>query len=208
MFLKMLTVKIGKTGITVGFSFFAVLALMLLFAQRKIVAVCLVSSLLHECGHLLFLYLFKSMPQKVIFGAFGIRIDRTETAALSYQKEAVISIGGVLVNFVLAALFLIFYLKIKSEEACCGVFVNIFIAALNLIPVGMLDAGNFLRYILLMSFDEEKTQKILLAVSDASVCVLCLLCVLYTIFVSVNISFITVCIYIISVNLKLRADSR
>ncbi|MGN0468156.1 MAG: hypothetical protein ACI4GY_05485, partial [Acutalibacteraceae bacterium] len=71
-----------------------------------------------------------------------------------------------------------------------------------------LDAGNFLRYILLMSFDEEKTQKILLAVSDASVCVLCLLCVFYTIFVSVNISFITVCIYIISVNLKLRADSR
>lgn len=197
-----MTIEICKTRYKLTFSFFAVITLMLLTAKQNIVAVCLLSSLLHECGHLVFMFAFSQKPDEVIFGAFGIRIERFGVSALSYKKEAVISLGGVLVNFLLTLIFLGIYCFSKNETALFGIFVNLFIASLNLIPVGVLDAGNFLRYILLVKYDEEKTAKVLSVISDAAVCIFCVFCIFFTLFVSVNVSLIAVCVYLITINLK------
>ncbi len=199
-----MVIELFETRLKLTFSFFAVITLMFLTAEERVVAVCLLSSLLHECGHLFFMLVFGEKPNEVVFGAFGIRIERLGASSLSYKKEAVIALGGVAVNFVLALVFFVYYVFSKSETAILGIFVNLFIASLNLMPVGVLDLGNFLRYILLVKYDEEKTAKVLSSVSDVSVCLFCAFTIFFTLIFSVNVSLIAVCVYLITVNLKKR----
>ena len=196
-----MTDDIYGTSIRFSFSFFAVLTLMLLTCQSSTVTVCLMSSLLHECGHLACLLIFKDKPLKIVFGAFGIRIERNSVNLLSYKKEAVVAMGGIAVNFVLSVIFFLIYEVSGDERALSGMFVNIFILLLNSIPVSMLDSGNFLRYILLAYNDEEKTVRILNRVSDICVIFITVLTVLFTFVFGFNLSLITLCVYIVFIRL-------
>lgn len=199
-----MTFEIFSSRIRFDFSFFAVLTLMLLTAQKEIVIVCVVSSLLHECGHLVLLCVFKEKTESVVFGAFGIRIDRAAVSTLSYKKEAAVASGGVIVNFILAGIFYVVFNVNESQTAFFGVFVNLFIAALNCMPVSVLDSGNFLRYILLVHFDEEKVAAVMHKVSDITTVLFTLFCVWFTLCVSLNISLIAVCVYLIVLNIQER----
>ncbi|MCM1365351.1 MAG: hypothetical protein NC122_07330 [Faecalibacterium sp.] len=195
-------VEIMGTEYKFGFSFVAVLTIMLMTADNNIAAVSIVSSLLHECGHLVFMYAFHDAPKSVEFGGFGIRIERLGVSATSYKHEAIIAIGGVCVNFILAlTLFVVFYF-FGSQTAFITAFVNIFIASLNLMPVGMLDAGRFLRYILLMRIEEQKTERLISRISDITVICFTAFCIVYTVILGFNISLTAVAVYLIFTNLK------
>lgn len=166
--------------------------------------VCLLSSFFHEAGHLLPLYFFHAPAKRVVFGCFGIRIEQQEDITLSYKQEAVIALGGIAVNILLALLGLAFW-KIKgNDDALIFITVNIFIALLNSIPVSVLDYGRFLRYILLEHFDEEKVNRISDKVSDVSVGAVILFCVIYTLTVGLNVSLVAVCLYLLILNLQER----
>lgn len=195
-------VQTKKVKIKLDFSFFAFITLMLLTSERKIVFVCLSSSFLHEIGHLLLLCFFGEKKLDLTVSFFGLRIEREQVSSLSYQKEALVSLSGVAVNFILAALFLFLYRLKMQQIFLVGTFVNIFIASLNLIPAQMLDSWNFLRYILLVYYDEEKTLRILEKVSNTAVVLLCAFCVYYTAFEKINFSLIAVCVYLIVLNFK------
>lgn len=195
-------VELFKTEYKFTFSFFAILTVMLMTANHSIAMISLVSSLLHECGHLIFMYIFGEPPECVTLGAFGIRIERLGTSSIGYKKEAVIAIGGVAVNFLLAMIFLAVFVIFDYEFALMSMFVNVFIAGLNLMPVGMLDAGRFLRYILNMRIDEDETERILIRISDITVFCFTAFCVLYTVLIGLNLSLIAVAVYLIFTNLK------
>lgn len=192
-----MTFVISSVKVQIRFSFFAVTAAMLFCARHEIVIICLLSSLFHECGHLFFLALFGERPERIVFAQFGIRIDRQQSVSLDYKKEAVIALGGIAMNFLLCVFFTAVYFICKNELLLYGVFSNILIAALNMMPIDMLDCGNFLRYMLLMRYDEQKTEKVLKRVSDITALVMTALFVVYTICFSFNLSFAAVEIYVI-----------
>ncbi|MGN1194439.1 MAG: hypothetical protein ACI4SB_03055 [Acutalibacteraceae bacterium] len=194
-----MTIELLGTVFRLNFSFFAVLTAMLLTCDSRIVTVSIVSSLLHECGHLAFMYAYKEPPDKVIFGGFGIRIERSGVSSLSYARCAAVSIGGVVVNVILATIFFVLYKFFGYTVFSVGLAVNILIGGLNMMPVGILDAGQFLRYILLERFDEDKTEKALEIVSDFTVLIFAFFCVGYTVFVGLNASLICVCLYLLAV---------
>ena len=199
-----MTVEAFDTRFRLTFSFFAVITAMLLTCDRRIVGISVMSSLLHECGHLVFLYAFGERPESVIFGAFGIRIERQGVSSLCYKRQAAVAMGGIVVNCALAAVFAFFYCLLASDVFAVGFAVNILIGGLNMMPVGILDAGQFLRYILLERFDEDETESKLNIVSDFSVLLFACFCVCYTVFISLNASLICVCLYLMAVNIKLR----
>lgn len=197
-----MTVETKRIKLRLDFSFFAFVTLMLLTSEREIVLVCLASSFFHEIGHLALLCFFGEKKLNLTFAFFGMRIERESVSSLSYKKEAIVSLGGVAVNFLLSALsFCVFKLNLQPIFLV-GTFVNIFIASLNLIPAQMLDSWNFLRYILLVYYDEEKTLRVLEKVSNTAVLLFCAFCVFYTAFEKVNISLIAVCVYLIVLNFK------
>ena len=186
------------------FSFFALLCLTFLMTEGSTSAVCILSSFLHEAGHLIPLYIYKCPPQRVVLAAFGIRIDRTDGAVLSYKKEAAVAIGGIAVNILLSAAGFALWSFSHSETAFTFMFVNIFIGVLNSIPVSVLDLGRFLRYILLVRYDEERVNRSLDKISVISVISVTAFTVLYTVLLGVNLSLIAVSLYLIILNIQER----
>lgn len=157
------------------------------------------SSLFHELGHLFFMLLFRAAPSRIVFGAFGIRIERSNGELLDFKKEALIASGGIFANCLLSFCGAFFYVAYNSLFGVKFFAVNLFIAAFNMLPVGLLDCGRCLECIFGALFSLEKSEKLLTAISYVTVAVITLLCVIYNIFVSFNISLIAVCLYIITV---------
>ncbi len=144
--------------------------------------------------------LFSSFPRLIEFGAFGIRIEKAENRLIGYKKEALIALGGVLGNALLIIIGICFYLSEKSVWSVRLSAVNVFIALFNLIPVKQLDAGRCLECVLCGCTDEEKAESVLNLISKAAVLFVAVGCVLYNIFVSFNISFIAVTLYLILIS--------
>ena len=168
--------------------------LMLLLCDNETVFVSLFSSLLHEAGHLFFLVMFHQPPSLICFGAFGIRIERQNGYYLSSKKEAAVALGGVGVNLLLMLFGVAFYLAFRSSIALKLAFVNGFIGAFNMLPVGLLDFGRFLEAMLSVKPDAQRYLKVISLLTAVLVAVGC---ALYNIFVGINVSLIAVSIYII-----------
>lgn len=189
------------TKLKITFPFAAVVTAMLLCCDEKVVLLCFTSSLFHECGHLLFMYLFGDIPSLIEFGVFGIRIERTQKKNIPYKKEALIALGGIFINLPVALWGIIYYYISGAVTGFEVFFVNAVIASVNMLPVKVLDMGRALECLLLCFIKPEKTYRVLDTVSLFSVNAFAVGVVLYTVFSSVNISliFITLYIYIITV---------
>lgn len=196
-----MTLIVGNTRYRVDFSFSLTVTLMVLFCHDDTVLLCLVSSMLHETGHLAFMYIFHQRIESVTFGAFGVRIDRQFSTALSYKKEAVIAVGGICVNLLVAFMGAVYYYLTDSIFSLKFAAVNIVIAIFNSIPIETLDMGRVLRYTLLCFYDETKCRKILYVISVVSVNLLALVCIIYSFCFGVNLSLIAVTVYLYAITL-------
>ncbi len=162
---------------------------------------CLVSSMLHEIGHLFFMYVFRQRVESVTFGAFGVRIQRHSDCRISYKKEVIIAFGGIMINFLVAIFAYLYYYLWDSDFALKLTGVNIIIALFNTIPVDILDMGRVIRYTLLCFAEENYCDRILKIISAVFVNVLAVLCICYSIFIGVNISLIAVTLYLYVITL-------
>lgn len=129
--------------------------------------------IIHECGHLVFLNIFKFKINDVCFYPFGGIIDYEFKNDFLY-KEILISLGGVIFNLI----FFYFFLNLKSFEIA---HLNFFLFIINLIPVLPLDGGRVLLYLccLILPF---KVSKIIVCTFSI------LVCMFLTVYYSVNFS--------------------
>ncbi len=78
-----------------------------------------------------------------------------------------------------------------------------------MLPVRALDFGTFLENVLATRFGVHKSEGVLDLISRSVVAVLVAGCILYNIFVSFNISFIAVCVYLIfTITLKEKENDK
>lgn len=192
-------VKCRKTRISITFPFAAVITFMLLLCEEEIVLISVFSSLFHELGHLFFMLLFKSEPSLIVFGAFGIRIERESLKLPGYKKEALIASGGIFANGLLSLCGVFIYIVFNSLFGAKLFAVNFFIAAFNMLPVKQLDCGRCIECVFGAALSPEKSERLLTVISYVTVAVITLLCLIYNIFIGINISLIAVCLYIILV---------
>ena len=99
-----MTLIVNETRYKIDFTFALTVTLMLLLCSEETVIISLLSSGLHEMGHLILMFIFRQRVVSVTFGAFGVRIDRQLSQNLSYKKEAIIAFGGIMINFLIAIL--------------------------------------------------------------------------------------------------------
>lgn len=161
----------------------------------------LFSSLIHESGHLILMCLFGDRIHYVELSLFGMRIEKQSTL-LSYKKEALIAMGGIILNFLSAFLGFVMYLIFTREDFLFFSAVNGFIALVNMIPVKILDFGRFIQCFLSQRYDEEKSERVLDILSALCTVLLSLACVLYCVFIRLNISFIAVTVYLNVITFK------
>lgn len=196
-----MTVIINETPYKIDFTFSLTVTLMLLLCKEETVIISLLSSMLHETGHLAVMFLSGQKVKSVTFGAFGVRIDRQITTAITYKKEALIALGGVAVNFVIAIFSAIHYYLSGNLFSLKLTAVNIIIAVFNMIPIDTLDMGRVLRYTLLCSIDENRCDRILSIISAVFVNLLAIGCLGVNLFIGFNPSLIIVTVYLYVITL-------
>lgn len=185
----------------IRFPFAAIITLMLVFSDEKIVLMSLFSSLIHESGHLLLMLFFGDRINYIELGVFGMRIEK-EGTLLSYKKEALTAMGGIILNVISLLLSLSVFFITKKDGFLLFAAVNGFVALINMLPVRILDFGRCLKCLLNEKYSEEKSDRIMMLLSAAFTVVFSTVCIIYCIFVSLNFSFIAVSLYLNIITFK------
>ena len=196
-----MTLIVNETRYKIDFTFALTVTLMLLLCSEETVIISLLSSGLHEMGHLILMFIFRQRVVSVTFGAFGVRIDRQLSQNLSYKKEAIIAFGGIMINFLIAILSYLYYYFINSDFALKLMVVNIIIGIFNMIPIEVLDMGRVIKYSLMSSQKDFQADRILGIISAVTVNLLAVCSLLYTVAVGINPSLIAVTIYLYIITL-------
>mgnify|MGYP003311356176 CR=1 FL=1 len=94
-----MTFNIRGVKIEITFLFIAFITFIISLKVPANVLITVVSSLLHEIGHLSVMFVVGNKPKTVKFEMVGMNIVRQERASISTRKEIAVSLGGPLVNF-------------------------------------------------------------------------------------------------------------
>jgi len=134
-------IKFRRFGIYIQISIFylAVITIISFLDQTGIAVWGFLSSLIHEFGHIVVLYMVGGKIALLSFEITGIRM--TIKQSLSIWKEALVLSAGCIVNFLGCILCMKFGLL-------SGATVNLCIGAFNLLPSKALDGGRLLTLIL------------------------------------------------------------
>lgn len=143
---------------------YSVLLIALCFAlgaDYNAVGFTLLAVLLHECGHLAILFICGGKPEKLVLHAFGISIN-ADSHKLSSRKMLFTALGGPALSFTFAGLF---HLLLSPFST-----VNLFIGAVNLLPVLPLDGGRMLRIIFTKIFGRKASRLLMRSIGIAFGC--------------------------------------
>lgn len=150
--MRMVIITIIKS-IKIHYSIYFVLFFSIVIGLYQEFFIVLFSFLFHELGHLLFLYIFKYKINKITIYPFGGVIDFNNKPDFLY-RYFLISIGGLLFNFLLIVFGYLFDLKLLVN-------INILFVILNLIPIYPLDGSKILLSFLKMFFPYHFCKKII-----------------------------------------------
>ena len=91
-----MTLIVGNTRYRVDFSFSLTVTLMVLFCHDDTVLLCLVSSMLHETGHLAFMYIFHQPNNSIGNHSYNVNVYDDVNFDLHFHKnyEVIYVISG------------------------------------------------------------------------------------------------------------------
>lgn len=172
-----------------GLWFPASIIVMLSLDRSGMTLLCLLASMMHECGHGIAMLCVRDTPRCVAFGAFGMRVERADRQ-LSYSSQCVVSLSGPLVNAVCGA-----WLWVVG--AIDAAWVHSVLAVFHVLPVVSLDGGEALYALLCLRFAEEQADRLLRICSIVTVCPLILIGVWLLLSTGYNATLLVVCGYLL-----------
>lgn len=129
----MIGFKIGHIQICFHFTFFAIIALLMLLEDTRYTIYGLYACILHELGHLFVMQLLGVKTSRILFYAAGIKINFLHQSILPFWKDLLILSGGCFINFFTFGLFM--FLSKTNEELLVFAVINLIIGIFNLLPV-------------------------------------------------------------------------
>ncbi len=186
--------RLGKTKIKLSFSFVALTVIMILVCNEEIVLCSFLASFIHECGHLFFMSVSDEKVRKIEMTLFGMRINRIDKSCISYKSEILIALGGIIFNYISAALFYVMFKLYGNSVLLIISTVNIIVAVVNSFPVSALDLGRAIRYTLKY---KELNESYFSIISYAFTLIFVAVSAVYTVKYGINISLIAINLYLI-----------
>lgn len=126
--------RIADLSIDLGYEVVAAMTAVLILDRENHVICCFLAALLHELGHIVMMRLCHVKVRGLRLRLFDVLIEADEPA--DFRADVWITLGGVTVNFLCAAIFCPFSLKLGLPHLALGFF--------NLLPVMSLDGGHLL----------------------------------------------------------------
>lgn len=189
------------TKLKLSFSFVALIVLMIILCDESVVLCSLAASLIHECGHLFFMYIFADIPKYIEFSLFGMRIENKPDSVVSYRSELLVSLGGIVFNMIFAAIGFVLYNVFSLYYFAVFSAVNIVVALVNSFPVSVLDCGRAVRCFILMYCKTDKWEKYAELISKGFVLIFIVVSLLYFCYCGFNISLLAINLYLILITI-------
>ncbi len=156
--------KVFGTDFYFSFPAIAFLTLAIICDKKGTVLICLLSSILHELGHIVAMKIVGAKLKSVNFNLGDVAIN-ADLSMLSYKAELFVNIGGVAVNFILSIIALTLYIVFKADFFQSLFISNVLIGAFNFLPVRYLDGGQVLLMLLQKRFSLKLSENILNALT-------------------------------------------
>ena len=150
--------------------------------------------LLHELGHIAAAYLVGAEVHSAGGGLYRLCLYY-DPSRISYGKEALICAGGVIANFILAAVTIPFLSGVRAEFFFLS---NLASAVFNLLPLRMLDGGGILRCRLLARGDTDEAERASRRISIVFTVILFLLSVYVQLSLNGSLSLFALSVYLIA----------
>ncbi|MEG1551798.1 MAG: site-2 protease family protein [Oscillospiraceae bacterium] len=187
---------IKNIKIKLGFSFFAVIAVLLCFKINNIILYSITFAVFHEFGHLILIFAGGEKPSQISFSAFGMEIKRNNDVKLNYKMEILSALAGPFFNILIAVIFTMFYYFNHKEKLIILISVNLILGIFNLLPIFSLDGGRVLENSLLINHSPEKAEKILRLTSILTLIPLFFLGFYVLIISGYNFTLLLICFYL------------
>ncbi len=150
--------KAGNTDVVVSFSFFALILLSCVWKNNGVFLISLITSLLHEVVHLLFILVLGADIEMIRFSLMGGEIKRGKKA-IGNISEALISLSAPIVNIIIGIILLTINTHSQWGE------INLLVGLFNILPYETFDGGRGIQYLLKGSFSEKTINKIIFVAS-------------------------------------------
>ena len=138
-------------------------SVLLLSGKADRAVIPLVAALIHECGHILFSFIFSIQIEKIELNLFGALI-KIPPLSCSYNREAMLAAAGPMANVVtsaIAAAYLGQVSEIYREGIIYFIISSLLFAFINLLPAENLDGGRMLSCFLLARLSPNTVHKII-----------------------------------------------
>lgn len=151
----------GKLSIKISYPLVTIMTAVIVLDTSMSVLICFITIILHESGHLLALYHYKSFPEKITLTLFDIAIIDKNRYSRNNKQELVIILAGVTVNFISGIIFYILFMCFEQNFLYNLFFSSFTLGIFNILPVDTLDGGQALFLLLSQKFSLYKSTVIL-----------------------------------------------
>ena len=157
--------KVKNTNITISFTFFALILMLIILKKTDYLYTSIFSALLHEIGHLCALKHFGADILEFKISLFGGNIKTQNIERIDYLKDIIISLSGPMVNLYLSLIFCFFNKFFENSIFIEIIMVNLILAVFNLLPFYSFDGGKILEAILKIYFNETIASRVITIIS-------------------------------------------
>lgn len=195
----MIKFRLFSVDVKVSFHAFALLTFSVIASGKdSVISLCVLSSLIHEFFHILFILRYKGKPRGISFSCEGLTIH-SNNEVLSFKQEMAILSAGVISNFILFICF--FFLNNRFRQSFFIEFAmcNLCLGILNSLPLRSLDGGQMLLCVLRQRYDLHFCDIVLNIVSFVIVVPVTVLGILVLYVSRYNYSLLFISIYLFSV---------
>lgn len=181
--------RINSFYISISFPALAVFSIMIISGCFTNYSLCIIAVIIHELGHLSFMFLLKKYPDGVEIKFFNIKIIERERFNTCFYKDVIITLAGPALNIIC---FIIFY-RVYNSFA----LVNLFVGLLNLLPAATLDGGQLIYLIFLKRYNAEFSAKIIDIITIITAFPLFLVGILVLLYSKYNFSLLFIALYLV-----------
>ena len=128
-------IKLGNLSIIVSIPLCCVMTAIILLDNSQTVMLGCFSALMHELGHLFFMWHFNSFPKEIKISLFDIAIIDHKKFNRPLHQELLITLGGVMINLIFGSVCFALYLIFKYNFLIVLSGANILLLIYNLLPI-------------------------------------------------------------------------
>lgn len=176
-------------------SFLVIFVTMLSITASPHPIILIICYLIHEAGHLVFAKITGTSVKKMKASSFKLCIHY-DTSKISYKKELLVCMGGIIFNVFFAVVPYLAFFKITDTVSFFSI-CNLSLAIMNLCPVDTLDGGGILKSLLKCLIDETKAERLCKSLSFLFTIAMWLLAVYIQLIFNSSISFLAISIMLL-----------